>query len=672
MTTKNSDINNSTSSVQAQREVRLQRMQKLQELGQDPFTPDSHRDFVLAKVKHEFELFKSHSSLTLAGRIKRKRTSGKIAFATVEDESYPDGFQFIFKQDVLDVESNSGLKFDDFKQLLDEGDYIQATGYLDVSQSGEPSLFVTKYKILTKALRPLPDELDYQNVENRYLDRVADFKMNTKDESGLGVRDMLSLKSNYWSIWREEMINEGFLEVETPSLELIPGGAEAKPFQTYYNELEQEVYLRIAPELNLKKLMAGGFEAVFEIGKNFRNEGSSPQHLQEYTAIEWYKAYQNYNYGMELTKRIYQRIAKEVLGDTRQVDYYGNTINWGDWCSSQEAEQNGWENLSGWPKIKYFDAVRYFSDGQTDTEGKTDEELVEIGKKLGIEGLNPHLGTGTLLDKIWKKVRVNTKNPFFLILPPVELEPLAKRHPQNPSLTERFQVVAGSAELGKGFSELNDPVDQFDRFEVQQAARDAGNDEAQFMDPGYVRALEYGTPPMAGFGTSERFFSFLLGKHIKECVTFPAVKPQEQNAKKTKTMVAHCLILDEPGLESWRKFNTVSHLTAAFGARAGQRLFWHKDSESKDGENILMNIQHAIINKKTDSSDKIHALKLVAESKGLEVAVFTQDMQNSSDDAKVSLAHSQQTADQIKWLGVLIFGKKSDVEELTQDFELVS
>jgi lysyl-tRNA synthetase, class II len=444
--------------------------------------------------------------------------------------------QKLIDESVDKINSNVEMGFDNFTDLIEEGDYLQATGVLDYSNTGEASLFVENYKVLTKSLRPLPNKLEYDNTESRYLDRVSDFKMNTTDKNDLSVREIVRIKNKYWSIWRDEMEKEGFLEVECPIMESVPGGAEAKPFTTFYNELDQEMYLRISLELPLKKLVAGGFEKVYEIGRIFRNEGSSPQHLQEYTQIEWYIAYKDYDWAAKFVKRVYQRVVDEILDTKIQIDYNGNKINWGEWCTVQEAQKNGWELVTsdsknsdqtvGWPKIPYFDAVRYFSNGHIDTENKTAEELCQMGHKLGFDDLTPELGLGTLMDKLWKKARINTHNPFFLILPPVELEPLAKRDPTSPNLTQRWQIVAGGAELGKAFSELNDPIDQFDRFDEQQKARDAGNDEAQFMDKDYIKAMEYGMPPMAGFGTSERFVSFLLGKHIRECVTFPHVRTQ--------------------------------------------------------------------------------------------------------------------------------------------------
>ncbi len=698
-------------------EVELNQARKFfPNLGTIPETTKEQYLKTLFNIPHrqdetdEFEpseiVLRLKQKVTLAGRIKSKRLSGKIAFATMEDESLPEGFQFIFKQDLLDEPSNlierqvakvipNSLTFNQFKNLIDEGDYIQANGYLARSQTGEPSLFVESMKILTKCLRPLPEKLDYHNFEERYLNRVVDFKMNTKDENGLSVRDIVRLKQKYWHIWRDEMQKEGFLEVECPVFEKIPGGAEARPFTTFYNELDQEVYLRISLELPLKKLIAGGFERVFEIGRIFRNEGSSPQHLQEYTQIEFYWAYADYTDGMKLVKRIYQRIVQEILGKLKQIDYYGHEVNWGDWCSLATALSNGWglanneqvwepdltgqskqnippeaHKIFGWPIIPYYDAVKFYSNGEVDFRNKTLDDLLQIAKDKGVE-IEPGAGIASVMDKIYKKTaRPHIHNPIFLALVPVELEPLAKRHPAQPNLTERWQIVAGTAELGKCFSELNDPIDQFERFQQQQAARDAGDEEAQFMDEDYVKALELGTPPMAGFGTSERFLSFLLGKHIKECVTFPHVRTQENKPEKAKsTMVAHAILWNHDGLEDWQKYNTIAHLAASFAAREGKKLLMLEHSHTQDGEIIPMNIQHAIVIKQTNDLQKLRQLKQLAEQAKLLVTVFTEEMQLTSDDVKVNQLHAQKQADEIKYLGVLVYGKRNLVEQLTAEFE---
>jgi len=629
--------------------------------------------------------YKKGQKITLSGRVKSKRVAGKIAFATIEDESNPDGFQFIFKKDNLAEDQNletieeytrekpKSMTLKNFAKLIDEGDYIEAIGIVDFSNTEEPSLFVEDFKILTKALRPLPETLDYENLEERYSNRVVDFKMNTKDNNGLSVRNLMRLKSRFWQIWREEMLGEGFLEVECPVFETTPGGADASPFVTYYNELGQDVYMRISLELPLKRLIAGGFEKVFEIGRIFRNEGSSPQHLQEYTQIEWYWAYSDYTDGMKFMKRVFQRIIKELKGSLIQTDYYGNTINWGEWCTEKEAKKNGWELIGGWPMIPYFEAIRHFSGGKVDLEGKNRDQMLKIANTHNIE-IEQNAGYSKVMDTIYKKMaRVNMHNPFFLTLPPVEIEPLAKRNPEKQELTERFQIVAGTAELGKGFSELNDPIDQYNRFENQQAARDAGDDEAHFMNEDYVKALEYGLPPLSGWGSSERLFSFLFGKHIKECVTFPHVRNQEQKSKSKKTLSAHIVVFNDSKTPQWVKMNTVAHLSASMAARKGKDLIDIEGSNTKDGTYIPMNIQHAIVIKEEKENNKVLLeLKQSAEEKGLTISLFTQDMQDSSDDKKVNVSQESKNIDDIKILGILIFGEKKIVEELTKSFNLLS
>ncbi len=673
MNSPNSNGPQSYSSLESQRELRISRLTKLKERGFEPYPVKSKRDYTLLAARNLFEnnttfIGNQTHQITLAGRIKSKRLSGKIAFAQIEDESLPQGFQCVFKLDLLTAQNS--LNFDDLKTLIDEGDFIQVTGYLEKSKTGEPSIFVTNYTILSKALRPLPEKLE---EDSRLADRVVDFKMNNKDEQGRSSKDIMRMKAKYWQIWREEMAKEGFLEVECPVFEAVPGGAEAKPFTTFYNELDQEMFLRISLELPLKKLIAGGFEAVYEIGRIFRNEGSSPQHLQEYTQIEWYIAYKDYEWAMQFTKRVYQRIVQELLGSMIQKDYHGNEINWGDWCSPEEAKKNNWALESGWPKIPYFDAVRYFSHGEIDTESKNINELVTLAKKQGITEASAELGMATLLDKLWKKARVNTTHPFFLILPPVELEPLAKRDPEKPHLTQRFQVVAGGAELGKAFSELNDPIDQFGRFEVQQAARDAGNEEAQFMDTKYVEAMEYGMPPMAGFGTSERFVSFLLGKHIRECVTFPHVRQTHNTTGKSKkTLTAHAVILDTADIPLWSKLNAAAHLSASLGAREGKKLIYIDHSTTTDGVHIPMNIQHAIMMKSASNKADLVALKKAAEADKLTVTCFTKEMRESSNDEKVKIAQEAKALNEIDFLGILVFGEKAKVEALTKQFPLIS
>ena len=665
--------NTSTSSIEFQRNLRFDKIRELRKIGKESFPVDSSRDYDLFTVKNFFtNNFPTNlpaEKCNLVGRIKTIRMSGKIAFFVLEDESLPQGFQLIIKKDKLPEENNpESLTFQELKDNLDEGDYIEVSGILEVSLRGEPSMTVARINILTKSLRPLPESLEYDNLEERYTNKVVDYKMNTLDSDGLSVREIVRIKAKYWQIWREEMAKEGFLSVENPIFENIPGGAETKPFKTFYNELDQDMFLRISLELPLKRLIAGGFERVYEIGRVFRNESSSPQHLQDFTSIEWYCAYTNYDWAANFVKRVYQRIVLEILGTLEQTNYYGDSINWGEWCTKEEAQSNDWELEGGWPKIPYFEAVRYFSEGKIDTEGKSAHQLVNLCKENDIDDVVVEDGMATLLDKLWKKARVNTKNPFFLILPPVELEPLAKRDTKEPHLTQRWQIVAGRAELGKAFSELNDPIDQLERFEEQQKARDNGNEEAQFMDQEYIQAMELGMPPMSGFGCSERFVSFLLGKHIRECSTFPYVRNIEKNDKK-KTMLVHSVILDNQDIPNWSKLNTCSHLSASLASRLGKQLVDIQESVTKDKVVIPMNIQYAIINLTTDSKQKLFDYMREAKTKGLDFSVFTQEMQNAKNDLEVELEQSKKLLHEISILGVAIYGKKSEVEELADKYD---
>lgn len=301
------------------------------------------------------------------------------------------------------------------------------------------------------------------------------------------------------------MEKRGFLEVETAVLEEVPGGAEAEPFQTHMNALDQDFYLRISLELPLKRLIVGGMDAVFEIGRIFRNEGIDREHLQDYTQMEFYWAYHDYRDLMKLTQDLYKKTIKAVTGGLK-TSYQGKELDWG----------------AKWPKVDY---VKIFKK-QTGLDARTvsEEKLVKKAQELGIQ-LEPNTGKGKLIDLIFKKaVRPELIQPCFLVNPPVEIEPLAKRSPKDSRVVERMQIVAGGTELGKGFTELNDPLDQRARFEEQMKLRESGDNEAQRIDEDYIEALEYGMPPTAGFGMSERLFAVLMDKPVRETVLFPLMR----------------------------------------------------------------------------------------------------------------------------------------------------
>ena len=320
-------------------------------------------------------------------------------------------------------------------------------------------------------------------------------------------KDIFIKKSKFWQATREFLLKEGGLEVETPVLEQIPGGADAEPFKTYMNALDIDLYLRIAPELHLKRLIVGGFEKVFEIGRIFRNEGIDREHLQDYTQMEMYWAYHDYEKLMGLVEQLVKSVVVETLGIISH-QYRGKDINWG----------------SEWRRYDYFDEFNKHTG--LNLGEASEKDLKKYAEKEGID-TSAHVGRGRLIDVIFKKkVRPELWEPGFLVLPPVDIEPLAKRWPQDLNRVERFQIVAGGTELGKGFSELNDPLDQMERFKDQSKLGEAGDKEAQRMDEDFVEALEYGMPPTAGFAYSERLFAFIMDRPVRETVFFPLMRPK--------------------------------------------------------------------------------------------------------------------------------------------------
>ena len=449
-------------------------------------------------------LLTKDSQVTLAGRLKTKRGSGKIAFAVLEDESLSSGFQSIFKLDLVKGNDVQGyLTFADFQELIDEGDYLEVTGNLDYSKRGEPSLFAERFRLLTKSLRPLPEELN--DIETKYRQRYLEMKLNPK------VRELFKAKSRFWAATRDYLVSHEFLEVQAPTLEHTTGGAEAAAFETHHNALDEDFYLRISSELYLKRYIVGGFEKVFDIDKNFRNEGIDDEHLQEYTQMEFYWAYADFSDLLKFSEGLFKHVVAETFG-TLKLSYKGETVNW----------------EKRFARVSYFDFVREY--GGIDLEQyKTVEQLRKLARSLNL-GYEDTAGYGRLVDLIYKKTaRPKCIQPTWLIDIPVELSPLAKRNPKNPRQTLRCQLIANGSELCNGYAELNDPLDQLARFEEQQRLRAGGDDEAMMLDNDFVHALELGMPPTVGFGFSERLFSVLQEKSIRETTPFPLLKRKPAN-----------------------------------------------------------------------------------------------------------------------------------------------
>jgi len=473
---------------------RKKKLAKLREAGIDPYPARAKRTHTIGDIRAKFAaLSRGKKRVAVAGRLMGLRDQGKLIFADLKDES--GSIQLVLKKDNLP-------NFDLLKATLDMGDFVTAAGTPFTTQKGEESIEAKDVQMLAKSIRPLPGKwYGIEETEIRLRKRYLDLLLNEE------MKSIFRKKAAFWASCREFMAKEGFLEVEMPVFEALPGGAEAEPFVTHHNALDTDFYLRISLELPLKKLLVGGFEKVFEMGRIFRNEGIDREHLQDYTQLEFYWAYVDYYELMAFIEKMYKHAIKMTMGTLVTV-CGGTKIDWG----------------KKWPTVDYVTVFK--KESGIDPLKATRDELTKKARSLGIP-LEPNLGKGRLIDLIYKKtVRPKLTQPCFLVDPPVDIEPLAKRKEGNSACVERVQVVACGMELGKGFSELNDPGDQRARFEEQMKLRAAGDTEAQQLDEDYLEAMEYGMPPAAGFGVSERLFAVLMDKPVRETVIFPLMRPK--------------------------------------------------------------------------------------------------------------------------------------------------
>jgi len=623
-------------------EFRRKKLERLKLAGQDPYPSSTGRTHTNAEVVAQFDALQNQT-LTLVGRIRSLRTMGKLCFAHIEDGTAR--IQVLLKADEV---GEDNFKF--FLENFDIGDFAEFIGTLFLTKTNEKTLTVKSYKILAKSLLPLPSEhYGLEDQETRLRKRYLDILLNPE------TKELFVKKNKFWSSMRQFMVERGFLEVEMPILEAVTGGAEAEPFVTHHNALGRDFYLRISLELPLKKMLVAGFEKVFEMGRIFRNEGISTEHLQDYTQMEFYWAYGDFEKLQKFLQEMYQHVISETFG-TLKITSNGHEVDWsGDWA-----------------RVNYFKVFKEHTG--LDLESATEDELQAYADKNKITYEN-FAKRGRLIDLIFKKkVRPQIKmdKPFFLINQPLELEPLAKRDPSNPKVVQRLQIVAYGTEIGKGFGELNDPVDQRLRFAEQMKLREAGDTEAQMLDEDYVEAMEYGMPPAAGFGISERLFAVLADKSIRETVIFPQMKDDggSQTGKAKESKIAVAVINQKAKMEPWQVLNAVAHLNAAFGAHGGKALLLQDEIRTKDDKAIKLNIQHAIMIKTIDSNGDLQSMVDEAKTQGLEVAEFTREMIETTDDKKVIEKTKSKHRKDVEHLGALVFGKKSLVEALTKDFPL--
>ncbi len=483
------------SSLDEIRAERVKKLQVLKERGILPYPADSKRDKTNSSFLSDFEqLLNNQNKIVLAGRVMSVRTHGGSVFFDIFDGT--DKIQVFLKKD----EAGEEL-FELFEQVVDQGDFLEVDGLAYKTKRGEKSLLASSWRMLSKSLLPIPSEwFGLKDADERYRKRFLDFLLN-KD-----LREVFYKKTKFWDETRQFLKKHGFLEVETPTLELTTGGAEARPFRTHHNDFDLDVYLRISiGELWQKRLMAAGFQKTFEIGRAYRNEGSSPEHLQEFTNMEFYSAFMDYQEGMVFTEEMIKTVVQNVFG-TFKFSTKGHELD-----------------LEGdWPKLDYVETVKRITgiDVLTAREGEMKEKLDEL--KISYEGKNRE----RLTDTLWKYCRRQISGPAWLINHPKIVSPLSKSKKDNPELTERVQMILAGAEMTNGFSELNDPIDQKERFEIQQRLLESGDVEAMMPDWDFVEMLEYGMPPTFGFAYGDRLFATLIGLPIREIQLFPLMKPK--------------------------------------------------------------------------------------------------------------------------------------------------
>lgn len=496
-------------SLSEQEIIRREKLQKLTEMGINAFPADEYKITDTTKsIKNDFAEGKS---VKIAGRLMSRRIQGKASFAELQDSE--GRIQVYFNRDEICTGEDKTLYNEVYKHLLDIGDIIGVEGELFKTQVGEMTVMVKNFTLLTKALRPLPQPRTDENgvthdafndPELRYRQRYVDLTVNPH------VKEIFVKRTKLFNAMREFFNNAGYFEVETPILQAIPGGAAARPFITHHNALDIPLYMRIANELYLKRLIVGGFDGVYEFSKNFRNEGMDRTHNPEFTAMEIYVAYKDYNWMMDFTEKLLEFCAVSVNG-TSESQFGEHTINW----------------KAPYPRVSMTEAIQKFTG--FDITGKTEDELREFAKSIGIE-VDETMGKGKLIDEIFgEKCEGNFIQPTFITDYPIEMSPLTKKHRSKEGLTERFELMVCGKEIANAYSELNDPIDQRERFESQMALSERGDDEAMFIDQDFLRALEYGMPPTSGLGIGmDRLIMFLTNNaSIQEVLFFPQMRPEK-------------------------------------------------------------------------------------------------------------------------------------------------
>ena len=491
--------------------IRRNSLNELRAMGIEPYPAAEYvTNAFSTDIKQEFKDEDEPRMVSIAGRMMSRRVMGKASFIELQDSK--GRIQVYITRDDICPEENKEMYNTVFKRLLDLGDFIGIEGFVFRTQMGEISIHAKKLTVLSKSIKPLPivkykDGVAYDSFEDpelRYRQRYVDLAVNE------GIKDIFIKRTKVYNSMREYFNEKGYIEVETPILQAIPGGAAARPFITHHNALDMPLYMRIASELYLKRLIVGGFEGVYEIGKNFRNEGMDRTHNPEFTCMEIYVAYKDYNWMMTFTENMIEKIWLDVNG-TPEVKVGDNIISF----------------KAPFKRVTMLDSIKEFTG--YDLNGKSESEIREICQKLNME-IDDTMGKGKLIDEIFGEFcEGNYIQPTFITDYPIEMSPLTKRHRDNPELTERFELMVNGKELCNAYSELNDPIDQLERFEEQMRLSEKGDDEAMIIDKDFIRALEYGMPPTSGMGIGmDRLTMLMTGETtIQEVLFFPQMRPEK-------------------------------------------------------------------------------------------------------------------------------------------------
>ncbi len=538
------------SGLSEQELLRRESMQELVRLGINPYPADLFEvDANAADILENYDRDKTaYKNISIAGRVMSRRIMGNASFAEIQDAT--GRIQVYFRRDDLCPDEDKTLYNTVFKKLVDIGDIIGLTGYVFTTQVGEISIHVTSFKILSKSLRPLPVvKIDAEGTahdvvtdpEFRYRQRYADLIINQD------VREVFKKRTKIIQSLRNTFNDRGYLEVETPILQAIPGGAAARPFITHHNALDVPLYLRIANELYLKRLIVGGYDGVYEFAKDFRNEGMDRTHNPEFTVMEIYVAYKDYNWMMDFTEEMIEKVALDLHGTTK-VQVGENVIDF----------QRPFKRITMYDSIKEFTGI--------DISEMSETELRDTCKSLGIQ-VNESMGKGKLVDEIFgEKCEGNYIQPTFIIDYPVEMSPLCKKHRTKEGLVERFELMVNGKELANAYSELNDPIDQRARFEEQVSLMERGDDEAMFIDYDFLRALEYGMPPTAGMGIGIDRLTMIMTNQasIQDVLFFPQMRPEKiQKVASTNDFVEAGVPAEWVPVLNKMNIHTVEELKAA-------------------------------------------------------------------------------------------------------------